>query len=270
MPEVRSALSACGVTCVVRGAADAARSVAIGAAYRTDFDETDLVRRYVPVVKRLALHLKGRLPQSVQLDDLVQAGLIAILRLARQPDGPQIGEAMRRRSVVNAMIDEARRAAWAPTRTVRLAKAVGGAMQAVRRRLGREGSDAEIAAELGFTIDRYHEVLVELAGLSLLDLDAFDDAREQALQTIPDQEEALRQRRMTSALASAVDVLPPRERLVVSLYYEHELSMEEVGEVLGLDKSTVSRSHARALLMLRNALAGWAGAAAEPSTPAGG
>jgi len=268
MPEPGPALSACGaasVRCLVAAPPHAAP----GAAYRTDLDEAGLVRRYVPTVKRLALHLKGRLPQCVQLDDLVQSGLIAILRLARQPDGLQIGEAMLRRSLVNAMIDEARRATWAPTRTVRLAKAVAGAMQTVRRRLGREGSDEEIADELGLTIERYDAALIELAGLSLIDLDAFDDMRERALQTTPEQEETLRRRRMATALATAVGVLPAREKLVVSLYYEHELSMEEVGDVLGLDKSTVSRSHARALLMLRNALADWGGAADEPRQQAG-
>ena len=149
MPEAGPALSARGAASV-GCLAVAAPSAAPCAAYRTDLDEAGLVRRYVPTVKRLALHLKGRLPQSVELDDLVQAGLIAILRLARQPDGLQTGAAMLRRSLINAMIDEARRATWAPTRTVRLAKTVAGAMQTVRRRLGREGSDEEIAKAVLF------------------------------------------------------------------------------------------------------------------------
>lgn len=268
MREARPALAADGVVSVLCRAA-AAAGAAPGAAYRTDLDEAGLVRRYVPIVKRLALHLKGRLPRSVELDDLVQAGLIAILRLSRQPGGLQIAAAMLRRSLVNAMIDEARRSTWAPTRTVRLAKTVSGAMQTVRLRLGREGSDQEIADELGLTIERYDEALIELAGLSLLDLDAFDEARERALQTTPEQEETLRRSRLASALATAVGVLPAREKLVVSLYYEHELSMEEVGEVLGLDKSTVCRSHARALLILRSALADW-GSAAETRRPRAG
>jgi RNA polymerase sigma factor for flagellar operon FliA len=269
MPEARTVLAARAAASGSDHAAAAPRA-APAPAYRSDLDEAGLVRCYAPTVKRLALHLKGRLPRSVELDDLVQAGLIAILRLARRPAGLDIGAALLRRSLLNAMIDEARRASWAPTRTVRLAKVVAGAMQAVRRRLGREGSDGEIAGELGLTIERYDEVLIELAGLSLLDLDAFDDACEWALQTVPEQEETLRRRRMTAALAAAVGVLPLREQQVVSLYYEHELSMEEVGEVLGLDTSTVSRSHARALLWLRNALAEWSGPGGEARQRAGG
>lgn len=237
------------------------------AAYRSEIDEALLIKRYVPTVKRLANHLKGRLPQTVQVEDLVQAGLIAVLRLARQSDCADIADALLRRSVVNAMIDEARRTAWAPTRAVRLAKATARAMQSVRQRHGREGSDDEIAAELGINLDQYHQILVDSAGLSLLELDAIDNAAEPALHIAGGQEEALRQNRVSAALASSIAALPPRERLVVSLYYEHELNMEEVGEVLRLDKSTISRSHGRALLMLKSSLAEWSDPA-EP-TPRG-
>jgi RNA polymerase sigma factor FliA len=234
-----------------------------GAAYRDDIDEADLIRRYVPTVKRLAAHLQGRLP-AMQLDDLVQAGLIALLRLARRGDPLPLGDALLRRAIINAMFDEARRATWAPTRTVRLAKAAASAMRVVRKRLGRDGSDEEIAAELAITVAQYSELLVETAGISIFALEACDDGAEAALRTEGDQEELLRQRRIAAALAAAVTALPERERTVISLYYEHELNMEEVGEVLGLDKSTISRSHGRALLMLRSALADW-GAAAEPA-----
>jgi RNA polymerase sigma factor FliA len=232
------------------------------ATYRNDIDESELIRRYVPSVKRLAAHLRARLP-TVQLDDLVQAGLIAVLRLARRGDLLPVGDALLRRAMINAMIDEARRTGWAPTRTLRLAKTAAAAMQAVRQRHGRDGSDEEIAAELAISLDQYHQLLVETAGISLFGLDAFDDAAEQALQIVGGQEEALRQSRLAAALAAAVAALPQRERTVISLYYEHELNMEEVGEVLGLDKSTISRCHGRALLMLRSALANW-GAAAPP------
>jgi RNA polymerase sigma factor FliA len=236
------------------------------AGYRDDIDEADLIKRYVPTVKRLAAHLKGRLP-AVQLDDLVQAGLIALLRLARRGDSFPIADALLRRSLINAMIDEARRTSWTPTRIWRLARTAAAAMQAVGRRLGRVGSDEEIAAELAITVDQYHQLLVDSAGISIFDLDAFGDGAEAALQIAGDQEERLRRSRIAAALATAIAALPERERTVISLYYEHELNMEEVGEVLGLDKSTVSRSHGRALLMLRSALSDW-GAAAE-SAPSG-
>jgi RNA polymerase sigma factor FliA len=234
------------------------------AVYRSEIDETELIKRHVPTVKRSAAYLKGRLPQAVQIDDLVQAGLMAVLRIARRGDGLLMPEAMLRRAVLNAMIDEARRTTWAPTRILRLAAVAAKTMQAVRRREGREGTDEEVAAELGIPLDQYHQILVDCAGISVLDLAAFEDIAEPALQIAGDQEERLRQSRIARALASAIASLPEREKLVVSLYYEHELNMEEVGEVLGLDKSTVSRSHGRALLILRSAFADW-GATADPT-----
>ena len=223
--------------------------------YRAELDEAEIIKRYVATVKRIAMHLKGRLPEHVQLDDLIQAGLIAVLRIARHSECALTADAMLRRSIMNAMIDEARRDTWAPTRTVRLAKAAGTALRAIRRRTGRDGSDEEVAAELGIPLAQYHQVLLEVAGIRLLDLDGFDEGSEQALQSAGNLEESLHQSRVAAALAEAITLLPDREKLVVSLYYEHEFNMEEIGAVLGLNKSTICRAHGRALLMLRNILA---------------
>jgi RNA polymerase sigma factor FliA len=233
--------------------------------YRTELDETEIIKRYVPMVKRIATHLKGRLPESVLLDDLIQAGLMAVLRIMRQGAGGQNGDAPLRRSIMNAMIDEARREAWAPVRTVRLAKAAAQAMRAVKRRIGRDGSDEEIASEMGIPLAEYHKVLVDIAGLRLLQLDEFDEAGGEPLQVPDNQEHALDQSQMLAALTQSIASLPERERMVVSLYYEHELSMDEVGKVLDLNKSTVCRAHGRALLMLRDALGDWS--AVDPPQP---
>jgi RNA polymerase sigma factor FliA len=232
-----------------------APSAACAPAYRSGIDETEIIRRYVPMVKRIAAHLKGRLPETVQLDDLIQAGLIWILRIARHGEGLQAGDAALRRSIMNAMIDEARREAWAPVRTIRLAKAAAQAMRAIKLRTGQDGSDADIAAEMGIYLAEYHRVLVDIAGIHLLHLDAFDEGTEENLQVADTQEKILHRSRMLEALAASIASLPERERLVVSLYYEHELNMDEVGKALGVNKSTVCRAHGRALLMLRSALA---------------
>lgn len=241
-----------------------------GAAYREELDEAQLIRRHVAMVKRAAAHLKGRLPETVQLDDLVQAGLIAILRLARRGNASQVSDSLLRRSVVNAMIDEARREVWAPVRTLRLAQSATQAMRATKLRLGRDGSDEEIAAEMGVPLREYHAVLVETAGIRLLNLDEFDDADDR-LSISDDQDMAIDRGRMLTALAQSIAALPAREKLVMSLYYEQELNMDEVGKVLGLDKSTVSRAHGRALLMLRTALSEWRGVGeASPMLAAGG
>ena len=225
-------------------------------------DEAKIVRLYVPLVKRIALRLKGRIPEAVQVDDLIQAGLIAVLRLARQAGMAPAADASLYRSIMNAMIDEARREIWAPVRTVRLAKAADQAMRAVKLRLGRDGSDEDIAAEMGIGLDAYHAMLIEIAGIRLLQLDELDE--DNSLHAGDDQDAVLDRSRMMAALAESIGALPAREQLVLSLYYEQELNMDEVGAVLGLDKSTVSRIHGRALLMLRASLGGWRAQAAEP------
>jgi RNA polymerase sigma factor FliA len=233
--------------------------------YAAQVDEAELIRQFAPVVKRLALRLKGRMPETVQLDDLIQAGLIAVLRLARHGALAPASDPALQRSIVNAMIDEARREVWAPVRTVRLAKSASQAMQAVKQRLGRDGTDDEVAAEMRITLDEYHAALVEIAGIRLLDIAEFDDTADDPLRAADDQDAVLDKNRMMAALADSIAALPEREKLVLSLYYEQELNMEEVGAVLRLDKSTVCRIHGRALLMLRDTLADWRAEASPPS-----
>ncbi|HEX4113007.1 MAG TPA: sigma-70 family RNA polymerase sigma factor [Stellaceae bacterium] len=220
-------------------------------------DETEIIKLYAPVVKSMATHMKGRLPTSVQLEDLIQAGMIAVLRLVRVGYLARFGEGPLRRSIRNAMIDEARRESWAPVRIIRRAKAAANAMRELEGRLGRHATDEELAAEMALSLAEYHELLVEVAGIRLLELDEIID-REEDLATGTDNPEAtLHHDRIVAALAGAVESLPDREKLVVSLYYERNLNMDEVGEILGFDKSTVCRAHGRALLMLRSALQGW-------------
>jgi RNA polymerase sigma factor FliA len=245
------------------GAPGAARG-APQSGYGSQFDETELIRQFAPLVKRLALRLKARLPETVQLDDLIQAGMIALLRLARHGNLPASPDPQLQRSIVNAMIDEARHETWAPVRTMRLAKIASRAMRSVKLRIGRDGSDEEVAAEMQITLDAYHAVLIEIAGIRLLQLDEFAETGDSSLRAADNQHAALDRSRMMAALAESIAELPEREKLVVSLYYEHELNMEEVGKVLGLDKSTVCRAHGRALLMLRSRLADWQ---PEPGAP---
>jgi RNA polymerase sigma factor for flagellar operon FliA len=227
------------------------------AAYCAELDEAEIIRRYVPLVKRLALHLKGRLPEAVQLDDLIQAGLIAVLRIMRQGSAAHLRDPPLHRSIMNAMIDEARRDAWAPVRIVRLAKAAARAMAVLKQRFGRDADDGEVAAELGIALAEYQSVLVDIAGIRLLQIDEFDGGEDRGLQVADEIDAGIARSEMLAQLARSIAALPAREKIVVSLYYEQELNMDEVGKVLGLDKSTVCRAHGRALLMLRSALGGW-------------
>jgi len=243
----------------VQGPAPSARAAAgYSAVDSAALSEPQIIRMHAPMVKRLATRLEARLPDTVQFDDLMQAGFIAVLRAVRRgsvtPDG--IPPLVLQRIITNAMIDEARRETWAPVRTVRLAKSAGRAMRITKQRLGRDGTDEEVAAAMNLDVRDYHNLLTEIAGIRLLGLDDFEEGEKQ-LRADDDQHAALDKDRLLRALTEAVAALPDREKTVVSLYYEHELNMEEVGKVLGVDKATVSRAHGRALLRLRNALGDW-------------
>lgn len=227
------------------------------AGYASQLDEAEIIRNYAPVVKRLALRLKGRIPETVQLDDLIQAGLIAVLRLARQAGLAPAGDPALQRSLMNAMIDEARRDIWAPVRTVRLAKAADQAVRAVKRRLGRDGSDADIAAEMGIALDEYHAVLLEIAGIRLLQIDEFDESGDDRLHAADNQDAVLDRSRMMAALAESIAALPEREKLVLSLYYEQELNFKEIAVVLEVSESRVCQLHGQAVARLRSRMKDW-------------
>ncbi|MGH6967952.1 MAG: sigma-70 family RNA polymerase sigma factor [Stellaceae bacterium] len=224
-------------------------------------DEGDLLRRFMPSVKASALHLKSRLPASVDVEDLVQAGMMALLRVVRAGLGMVEYDRRTRRIVVNAMIDEARRAALPSASIARRVRVAAMAMRAVEGRLGRAATDEEVAAQMGISLERYQRILTDAALIRLLPLDVAGAELDQAAQADGDQERSIDRDRIATTLSEAVSNLPERERLVLSLYYEHDLNMDEVGAVLTLDKSTVCRLHGRALLALRARLSSWEAAA---------
>lgn len=220
-------------------------------------DESDLMRRFMPSVKASALHLKSHLPTSVEVEDLVQAGMMALLRVVRAGLGMVDYDRRTRRIVVNAMIDEARRTALPSASIARRVRGAAAAMRAVEARLGRAASDEEVAAQMGISLERYQRILIDAALVRLLPLDVAGDESNQSPRADGDQERNIDRDRVVASLTEAISTLPERERLVLSLYYEHDLNMDEIGAVLTLDKSTVCRLHGRALLALRAHLSGW-------------
>ena len=224
-------------------------------------DEGDLLRRFMPSVKGSALHLKSRLPDSVDVEDLIQAGMMALLRVVRAGLGVVEYDRRTRRIVINAMIDEARRAALPSASIARRVRAAAAAMRTVEARLGRAATDDEVAAQMGISLERYQRILADAALVRLLPLDVAGPELDQCAQADGDQEQGIDRDRVVASLSEAVSDLPERERLVLSLYYEHGLNMDEVGAVLTMDKSTVCRLHGRALVALRARLSGWESAA---------
>lgn len=215
------------------------------------------VEQYAPLVKRIAHHLMGRLPQSVQVDDLIQAGMIGLLEAIKHYDDSHGAsfETYAGIRIRGAMLDEVRRNDWAPRSVHRKARQVAEAMRAVETREGREASPREIAAELEISLDDYHALLSDASGHRFFSLDEASEGETPIVEHIPDERasivDGLQNDEFQHELAEAIAGLPERERLVMALYYDEEFNLKEIGAVLGVTESRVCQIHSQALLRLR-------------------
>lgn len=216
-----------------------------------------LVQEHAPLVKRIAHHLRGRLPDSVELDDLIQVGLIALLDAARQysPARGASFETYAGIRVRGAMLDEVRNSDWTPRSVYRRQRELTAAIQAVENRTGKPAESREIAAEMGISLDEYFRMVTASTSHRLFSLDQDADDGDAPLQQIPDPDLEpsleLESDEFRQALAEAIGSLPERESLVMSLYYEEELNLKEIGEVLGVTESRVCQLHGQALSRVR-------------------
>jgi RNA polymerase sigma factor for flagellar operon FliA len=223
-------------------------------------EQDRLVEQYAPLVKRIAYHLLGRLPSSVQVEDLMQAGMIGLLEASRNFDFGKGAcfETYAGIRIRGAMLDEVRKGDWAPRSVHRNTRMVSDAMRAVEARLGRDAKDHEVAAELEMSLEEYYTILSDTAGSKLF---SFDDLLESGapadVQGGEEPASGLQDERFRAALIAAIDTLPERERLLLSLYYDEELNLKEIGAVLGVSESRVSQLHSQCAARLRSKLMSW-------------
>ena len=225
--------------------------------------QNDLVQRHAALVKRIAYHLVSRLPPSVQVDDLIQAGMIGLLEAARHYDPAQGAsfETYAGIRIRGAMIDEIRKSDWAPRSVHRKARQVAEVMRKIEHHKGRDARDVEVAEALGVTLEEYHHILRDAAGCRLFSLDDAEGGARDA-ESIPAPAlnaplESLHREAFQRALAQAIAGLPERERLVLALYYDEELNLREIGAVLGVSESRVCQIHGQALMRLRSRMTEW-------------
>ena len=204
-----------------------------------------LVLQHAELVKRIAYHLAGRLPPSVEVDDLIQAGMLGLLEAASNYAGIRIR---------GAMIDALRKLDWAPRSVHRKARAVAAVVQEIERRTGRDARDVEIAEGMGVGLDEYHSIVQDAASCRLASL---DDATAAAAAGPQDPFAEAADERFRVALSRAIEGLPERERLVMSLYYSDGLNLKEIGAVLKVTESRVCQLHGQALVRLKARLADW-------------
>ena len=218
----------------------------------------ELVERHAGLVKRIAYHLAGRLPASVEVDDLIQAGMIGLLEAAANfsSDRGASFETYAGIRIRGAMIDALRQLDWAPRSVHRKARDVAEAMRAIEVKHGRAAEDSEVAAQLGITLQEYHEIVQDAASCQLSSLDevaGVDDIPGADLDPLLLAEGGA----LRTSVAEAIAALPERERLVMSLYYDDELNLKEIGTVLGVSESRVCQLHGQALVRLRGRLGSW-------------
>lgn len=228
---------------------------------RTEADA--LVARHAELVKRIAYHLAGRLPPQVEVDDLVQAGMLGLLEAAAHytSDRGASFETYAGIRIRGAMLDALRKLDWAPRSVHRKARAASRALREVENELGGEAEDSVVAARLGVPVDEYQRIVRDAASCRLLSLEQMTTAEDRVVEIADDASvdplADVTDDAMRDALVGAIDDLPEREKLVMSLYYERELNLKEIGAVLKVTESRVCQLHGQALGRLRAKLAEW-------------
>jgi RNA polymerase sigma factor for flagellar operon FliA len=222
-----------------------------------------LVMEHVPLVKTMAQRLAQRLPSQVEVSDLVSVGVLGLIDAAGRykPASGVPFDAFARRRVQGAMLDSLRDLDWAPRSLRRLRRDVDNAVASLRRRLGREPEEKEIAGEMGVSMADYEKTLEQLRMLdigAIRSLDAPGEDGTARIELCVDPGEGVAQqlerKELKAHLAKAIEQLPERERQILALYFEEELTLAEIGQVIGVGESRVSQLRSLALSRLRTLL----------------
>ena len=227
--------------------------------------DNEQVILYTPLVKRIAYHLMSRLPPNVQQDDLIQAGLIGLLEALRNYDASQGAsfQTYARIRIRGAMLDEIRKNDWAPRSVHRKARMVAEVVREIENKTGRDARDHEIADALKVSLEEYHQLLQEASGHRVFSYDELEIESHGGFTGMVERDkgplEGLQSEDFKKSLAEAIAGLPERERMVMSLYYDEELNLREIGAVIGVSESRVCQIHSQAVIRLQSRMNQWIG-----------
>ena len=229
-------------------------------------DSGSLLKQFSPLVRRLAHQMIAKLPANVEIDDLIQVGMIGLNdALARfDPSQGVQFETFATQRIRGAMLDELRGSDWMSRGDRRHQRTIETAVHKLEQKLGRAPSETEIAAEMGMKLTEYQELLGKVRGTQLVYLEDMsgDDGDEDFLDRHMVDADAnplgrLSDRKMREALVAAIENLPQREQYVMSMYYEHDMNLKEIAAVLGVTESRVCQLHSQSIARLRTRMREW-------------
>ncbi|MGA2780074.1 MAG: RNA polymerase sigma factor FliA [Steroidobacteraceae bacterium] len=227
--------------------------------------QEELVLKHADLVKRIAYHLVSRMPPNVEVDDLIQAGMLGLLDAAKHYSANKGAnfETYAGIRIRGAMLDEVRKSDWTPRSVHRNMREMADVVRKIENEKGHDASPSDIAGALGVTIEEYHKLVQDAASCRLFSFDQMgssdDDSSpaDHARDERPGPFDNIQDNGFRDALATAIAQLPEREKLVLSLYYDEDMNLREIGEVLEVSESRVCQIHGQALVRLRARLAEW-------------
>ncbi|GAA6170875.1 RNA polymerase sigma factor FliA [Colwellia sp. KU-HH00111] len=232
-------------------------------AYNNPVDKTVLLEQHTVLVKRIAYHLLARLPASVIVDDLIQSGMIGLFEAANNFDSSKGAsfETFAGIRIRGSMLDEIRRGDWTPRSVHKNSRMVSDAIKQLEAELGRDVTDVEVAEKLDISVNEYHHILSEVSTGKILGLDDLG-VSEDALKLddtyqCDDPYQSIEHVAFKKGLTECISTLPEREALVLSLYYDEELNLREIGQVLDVSESRVSQIHSQAMHRLKARMQSW-------------
>ena len=224
-------------------------------------DRTALIKQYQPLVRRLAHHMMAKLPASVEIDDLIQVGLIGLtdaLTRFEASQGVQF-ETFATQRIRGAMLDELRENDWMSRGSRKSQKEIEVAMRKLEHVLGRSPAESEIAAELGMPLADYQSLLGKVRGTQLIYLEDMARRNEDddtyldrhVSDSDADPLNLLRDMRLRASLVAAIKSLPEREQFIMSMYYEQDMNLKEIAAVLEVTESRICQLHSQSIARLR-------------------
>jgi RNA polymerase sigma factor for flagellar operon FliA len=218
---------------------------------------SDLIGMHSELVLKIAYHLMARLPASVLVDDLIQSGMIGLLEAARNFDGTKGAsfETFAGIRIRGAMLDELRKGDWVPRSVHKNSRAIAHAIDAVEKQTGEDAKELDIANYLQLPLNEYQQMLMDVNCAQLVayeDLPNPDDMFAQPSSTFDSTFDSVADNQATQQLAQLIEQLPQREALVLSLYYDEELNLKEIGLILEVSESRVSQILSQAIHKLKS------------------